>query len=236
MTGKLIRNRWPRNTADRIEKMLAAKKTWPQMAVSFGCSTITIRNKAVDLGLYTPKKLRRFTPEDDAIIRADYLANADLELTAQKIGCSYGVLKQRIHLCHHDIVRTVRSAHGTLALKRYGQELLRHGATAGEAAANLRQKIIDAKTVAKVTAIRARKTRREQMLDDMMSEINEGKDRNTAIFEARMLGLHLEEIAGRLNITRERVRQICNKVAFDAAVKQQLNGHGIPPESERQPS
>lgn len=233
MSGKLIRNAWPRDTAARIERMLAAKNTWPQLAVSFGCSTSTIRNKAIDLGLHAPKKCRRFTPEDDAILRADYIANVDLELTAQKIGCSYGVLRQRLHHHHRDLMGTGRSSHGTVALKRYGQGLLEHGATAGEAAANLRQKIIAARTAAKIAAVQARKTRRGHMLDDMILEIKGGKDRNTAIFEARMLGLHLEEIAGRFDITRERVRQICDEVAFDAAVKQQINGHALALDMER---
>jgi hypothetical protein len=171
--------------------------------------------------------LRRFTPEDDAVLRADYLANVDLYLTAAKIGCSEGVLRQRIYHFHPDIVNTGRTAAGTKALKRYGQGLLQHGATPDEAAANLRQSIIEARTAAKVSAVTARINKKNQALDEMVAAIEGGKDRNEAIFEARMLSIGLEDIASRFGITRERVRQICDKVAFDKAVALKISEHGV---------
>jgi DNA-directed RNA polymerase specialized sigma24 family protein len=170
-------------------------------------------------GLFEAKKHRRFTVADDALIREAYLNQRSLEEVAAQIGCSYGVLRQRIFHHHKDLVNTVRTPAGTKALKRYGAELMQHGATPDQAAKAIRSKIIAGKAAARVAAITAKERRSRQMLETMMSEIAAGKDRNRSIFEARMLGLSLESIGQELGVTRERIRQICDAEAFRAVTE-----------------
>lgn len=232
MTKKFRRSVWPKDTAQRIQDARTLGATWQVIADGFGCSLATIRNKAIELGLLEPKLVRRFTAEDDAILRADYLANADLEETAKKIGCSYGVLRQRIYNNHKDLLNTVRTSHGTKQLKRYGLGLLAHGATADEAAKNLKSKIIAAKAAARVAAISAKERRSNQIIETMLADIAGGKDRNVAIFEARAMGVSLQRIADNFDITRERIRQICDAEAFRAAIDANLS-HEAPPVVQR---
>lgn len=232
MKAKFKRSVWPKNTAHRIQDARASGASWQVIADDFGCSLATIRNRAIELGLFEPKANRRFTAEDDAILRADYLANADLEDTAKKIGCSYGVLRQRINHKHKDLLNTVRTSHGTKQLKRYGLGLLEHGFTADEAAKNIKARLIAAKAAARVAAISAKERRANQIIEAMLADIAGGKDRNVAIFETRALGISLQRIADHFDITRERVRQICDAEAFRAAINTDLN-HDAPPVVQR---
>ena len=83
MSEKFQRAKWPEDTAERIMDMRQLGASWAAVGKSFGVDIGTIRNKAIKLGLLVPRKNRRFTPDDDAMIRADYLAHADLEESAR---------------------------------------------------------------------------------------------------------------------------------------------------------
>ena len=87
-----------------------------------------------------------------------------VEETARKIGCSYGVLRQRIFHNHKDLLRTVRTPASTRAINKYGVELLQHGRTPQEAAKNIREKVVVAKAAARVAAINAKNRQREQVV------------------------------------------------------------------------
>lgn len=222
MNEKFQRAKWPEDTAERILDMRQLGASWAAVGKSFGVDIRTIRNKAIKLGLLVPRKNRRFTSGDDAMIRADYLAHADLEETARKIGCSYGVLRQRIFHHHKDLLRTVRTPASTRAINKYGIELLQHGRTPQEAAKNIREKVIVAKAAARVAAINAKNRQREQVVSVMIEQVRNGKPRDEAIFEARSLGVTLERIAECFDLTRERIRQICDAQAFRMAIDPSL--------------
>lgn len=203
--------RWPEDTPDRIKAMRNAGATWQTIGDSFGVSIMAVRKKAMKYGLFKPIKIRRFTAEEDAILRADYRANVDLRQTAKKIGRSYGSVCQRIFHKHKDLMHTVRSTSGTLAIRRYGRGLLKYGETADEGARVLRQKIALAKAAARTAVVSAKERRANQILEMMLVEIAAGKARDAAIFEARACGVSLERIASCFNLSRERIRQICDE-------------------------
>ena len=54
-----------------------------------------LRNKAIALGVHKAVPRRMFAPEDDRIIRADYLAHVDIAVTAEKLGRSWGAVRRR---------------------------------------------------------------------------------------------------------------------------------------------
>lgn len=218
MREKFQRAQWPEDTAERIMDMRQMGASWRAVAESFGVDQASIRNKAAKLKLLVPRKNRRFTGADDAMIRADYLSHADLEETARKIGCSFGVLRQRIYHSHKGLLKTVRTPASTKAIKRYGIELLEQGETPQEAAKNIQAKVIAAKAAARVSALNAKNQKREQVISLMVEQIADGKPRNEAIFEARSLGATLERISECFDITRERIRQICDAEAFRRAI------------------
>lgn len=233
MTGvKYQRAVWPNDTAKRIQDMRALGASWREVSESFGVNMSTMRLHAQKLGLCMSRKNRRFTPEDDAIIREDYKSHADLKETAKKIGCSYAVLRQRIYHNHKNLLNTGRTAYGTKALKRYGLQLLEHGSTPAAAAINIKSKIVAAKAAARVAALNAKDRHNNQIIETMVAQIAAGKDRNAAIFEARSLGATLERIAGCFDITRERVRQICDAEAFRMTIEPSLT-HDEPPVAKR---
>jgi hypothetical protein len=221
MTGKFKRSVWPEDTARRIQDARTLGASWQVIADGFGCSMPTVRAKAIELGLHAPRQNRRFTAEDDAILRADYVSNADLEVTAKKIGCSYGVLCQRLYHHHKDILGG-RTPQGTKAIKKYGLKLLEHGSTPTEASQNIKAKIVAAKAAARVAALNAKERHNNQIIETMVSQVASGKDRNAAIFEARALGATLERIASCFDITRERIRQICDAEAFRRTLEPSL--------------
>lgn len=164
------------------------------------------------------KKFSRFTPEDDAIIRADYLTHVDLRETAKKLGRSLGVIEQRIFHFHKGL-KGFRTPNGTRAIRRYGRQILELGVTPEEGAKVFRERIAEAKEAARLAAIEAKTRRVNMKIETMLAEIAAGKARDAAIFEARAVGVSLNKIASCFNLTRERIRQICNEEAVIRATK-----------------
>lgn len=213
MIEKFERSKWPDDTASRIETMRAAGQPWRVVAEGFGVNAGTIRIQAKKLGVFRPSS-RYFAAAEDEVIRHDYVTHANLRETAAKLGRSYGDIRQRIFLFHRDLVGTVRTGASTKAIMKYGRGVLELGATPAEAVAACKAKIVEAEAAARVAALHAKAKHNSQIVDLMLSQISQGKDRNAAIFEARALGVTLEQIGGCFEITRERVRQICDAEAF----------------------
>lgn len=243
MNRKYRRASWPKDFDDRVVKMRSEGATWPEIAKSFGCTHSAVYLRARARGLFEARKNRRFTHEDDELLRAAYIGQRDLEEVAREIGCSYGVLRQRLYHFHHDLVRTARTPRGTKALKRFGCGLMEHGATPDEAAQAIKVKMIEAKAAARSAAISAKEKFFGQSIATMHREIEAGKARNTAMFEARALGISLERIAGEFGLTRERVRQICDAEAIRIIAEKDLacqriaaaiRGGGRPPDIANQ--
>lgn len=205
---------WPDDTAERITALRASGATWEYIGSDFGVSLQAVRHKAKRLGLLSPRTMRRFTPEEDAIVRADWLANVNLKETADKLLRSWGTVRQRFFHHHKDLHHS-RTSRGQKYFQRFGLALLQHGPNAEIAAVAMREKLLTARAEARVAAINAKQKRRTEILDLMEQAIAAGKPRDEAIFEARAFGVNLEEIAGRFDLTRERIRQICDRVAFE---------------------
>jgi hypothetical protein len=147
-------------------------------------------------------KHRRFTQEEDDIIRAEYADYVDVRATGIKLGRDYGTMRQRIlHLGltrDGSVSRMLKwcPEHLKPVLKEKGSEAFiesvnRHIAEAeqNEIKLSVEEKVeIDAQ-VAEIES-RLELERREKML------------------AMRALGLPLESIGTRFGISRERVRQL----------------------------
>ena len=70
---------------------------------------------------------------------------------------------------------------------------------------------------ARAAAREAKARWRQERIDLMLEQIAGGRERDAAVFEARGLGATLEDIGGAIELTRERVRQICDHGAFKSA-------------------
>jgi hypothetical protein len=208
---------WPADAAERITVARERGMSFEAIAKEFGVSFATVRNKAIALGIHRAVARRRFTPEEDQIIRADYLAHVDIEVTAAKLGRSWGSVRQRIFHHMKDLLKQGRTPRSWRALRRYGASMLDHGATPDEAALKVKEIVAAAKAQARAAALEAKARRRQERIDLMLEQIATGRDRDLAIFDARALGATLEEIGRAIGVTRERVRQICDQHAFKAA-------------------
>jgi transposase-like protein len=222
MTDSSSRPKWPADTAARIAAARERGASFEAIARDFGVRPARLRNKAIALGLHTAVPRRMFTPEDDRIIRADYLAHVDIAVTAEKLGRSWGAVRQRIFHHMKDLLRQGRTTRSWRALRQYGSSMLEHGASPDEAALKIKELVTAAKARARAAASEAKARRRRERVDLMLEQIASGRERDAAVFEARTLGARLEDIGRAIGVTRERVRQICDDYAFKAATDQML--------------
>jgi DNA-directed RNA polymerase sigma subunit (sigma70/sigma32) len=214
--------KWPADTAARIAAARERGASFQTIAADFGVSFAALRNKAIALGVHTAVPRRLFTPEEDRIIRADYLAHVDIAVTAAKLGRSWGAVRQRIFHHMKDLLKQGRTTRSWRALRQYGPSMLDHGASPDEAALMVKELVTAVKARARAAALEAKARRRRERIDLMLEQIAGGRERDAAIFEARSLGAAFEDIGRAIGVTRERVRQICNDYAFKAATDQML--------------
>jgi hypothetical protein len=125
---------WPDDTAERISAARQRGASFETIAKDFGVSLAAVRNKAIALGVHTAASRRRFTPEEDQIIRADYLAHVDVAVTAAKLGRSRGAVRQRIFHYMKDLLKQGRTPRSWRVLRQYGSSMLDHGSSPDEAA------------------------------------------------------------------------------------------------------
>jgi hypothetical protein len=211
------RPRWPADAAERIKAARDRGESFTAIGADFGVSFAAVRNKAIALGLHAAAPRRHFTPEEDAIIRADYVAHVDIAVTAAKLGRSWGAVRQRIFHYMKDLVGQGRTPRSWRVLRQYGASMLDHGATPDEAAVKVKEMVVAARAQARAAALEAKARRRQERIDLMLEQIAAGRQRDAAVFEARALGASLEDIGRAVGVTRERVRQICDQHAFKAA-------------------
>lgn len=217
MIQKPCGNAWPNDTAERIKAARERGASFETIAREFGVSFPTLRNNAISLGVHKATPRRRFTPEEDKIIRADYLAHVDIAITAAKLGRSWGAVRQRIFHYMKDLLKQGRTQRSWRVLRQYGASMLDQGASPDEAARKVKEIVTAATAQARAAALEAKAKRRQERIDLMLEQIAGGRDRDAAVFEARALGSALEDIASAIGVTRERVRQICDQYAFKAA-------------------
>jgi DNA-directed RNA polymerase sigma subunit (sigma70/sigma32) len=208
---------WPADTAERIRAARERGASFEAIAADFGVSFAAVRNKAIALGVHTAAQRRRFTPEEDRIIRADYLAHVDIAVTAAKLGRSWGAVRQRIFHYMKDLLKQGRTPRSWRVLRQYGSSMLEHGVSPDEAALKVKEIVTAAKVQARAAALEAKTRRRQERIDLMLEQIAGGRERDVAVFEARALGAALEDIGQAIGVTRERVRQICDHYAFKSA-------------------
>ena len=208
---------WPGDAAARIKAARERGDSFETIGAEFGVSFATVRNKAIELGLHIAAPRRRFTPEEDRIIRADCIAHLDIAVTAAKLGRSWGAVRQRIFHHMKDLLGQGHTPRSWRVLRQYGAAMLDHGATPDEAAVKVKEMVAAAKAQARAAALDAKARRRRERIDLMLEQIARGRNRDAAVFEARSLGAGLEDIGRAIGVTRERVRQICDQHAFKAA-------------------
>jgi transposase-like protein len=217
MTDQSSSRGWPADAAERIKAARERGASFEAIARDFGVSFATVRNKAIALGVHAAVPRRRFTPEEDEIIRADYLAHVDIAVTAAKLGRSWGAVRQRIFHYMKDLLKQGRTPRSWRVLRQYGSSMLEHGASPDEAALKVKEIVAAAKAQARAAALEAKARRRQERIDLMLEQIANGRERDAAVFEARSLGAALDDIGRAIGVTRERVRQVCDHYAFKAA-------------------
>jgi DNA-directed RNA polymerase sigma subunit (sigma70/sigma32) len=222
MTDQSDGSLWPPDTAARIKAARDRGASFEAIARDFGVSFAALRNKAIALGVHAAVPRRKFSPEEDRLIRADYLAHVDVAVTAAKLGRSRGAVRQRIF--HHlkDLLNQGRTPRSARALRQFGPAMLEHGASPDEAALKVKEMVTAATAQARAAALEAKARRRRERIDMMLEQIAGGRERDAAVFEARALGVALEDIGRAIGVTRERVRQICDHYAFRAATERMM--------------
>ena len=168
---------------------------------------------------FRPKRVFwRFTVEEDLFIEQQYLNYTPIQDIARVLGRSYRSVAQRIQNAHPNL--RGRRGEVTRLVRRHGKEFLSAHPDLVEAARITRERKIKIFAAAKVAAAEARAVRQRSIIETMHSEIRNGIDRNRAIFNARAQGIQLEKLAAEFGVTRERVRQICEDVAYAIAVSE----------------
>src|SRR5688572_858808 len=188
MTDSSPAPKWPADTAARIAAARERGASFETIAKDFGVRPAALRNKAIALGVHTAVRRRMFTPEEDRIIRADYRAHVDIAVTAEKLGRSFGAVRQRIFHHMKDLLKQGRTTRSWRALRQYGSSMLEHGASPDEAALKVKALVTAAKAKARAAASEAKARRRRERIDLMLEQIASGRERDAAVFEARSLG------------------------------------------------
>lgn len=152
------------------------------------------------------QKMRRFTPEEDAIIKADYTAYIPTLTIAHKLKRSEGVVRQRL------LALGLHRSHAVSILMRFAPEELRSQVQAlGEKAFVEAVYEHRAKEQEAITqASNAEATIYQQRMDALVDEIlaDSGLKRSQKMIAMRAAGVTLEAVGSMYGITRERVRQI----------------------------
>ncbi len=213
----LVENDFPTLMKDMKE----AGMTWKEIGAALGVSFSTISNWVNLLELRKPLEYERtpFSEEEMEYIKTAWAAYVPLEDMADKMGRTYGTLRQKVLWMQRANKLSGRSHYGTRIYKKYGASLLEEGVNVED----LHHKLADAKvaafSAAKTQAKNAKTKRVNLAIQQMKKNIEEGMDRNMAIFRCRAEGVTLEILGAEFNITRERIRQLCDKVAADMAVQ-----------------
>lgn len=144
---------------------------------------------------------RLFTPEEDAIISADYADYVDLRAIATKVGRDYGTLRQRI------LYLGLKRDGGLTKILKWCPEHLKpilkqNGRDAFIEAVNAN---LEETKQNELSSDAAAKTAMAEQADEIESGSLERREKMLAM---RAIGMTLEAIGKRFGITSERVRQL----------------------------
>jgi transposase len=163
-------------------------------------SAITARRQGLKLMHYSAK---RFTSDDDTYIRQTWADHVPTEEIAEKLNRSIGTIQQRVHY-----LGLKRDSRKTILAKRYGPGVLQ----ISDDPVVIRAVMNDNERKQKAAIAAENKDTVKQALDAMEVSIGAGIDRRLAMQAARLAGASLEQISQRFGITRERVRQITERI------------------------
>lgn len=155
---------------------------------------------------YQQRVMRRFTPEDDALIKADYAAYVPTLVMAHKLNRTEGVLRQRIYA-----LGLRRNQAISIAMRFAPDELKGKLAELGdeaflEAVYEHRFREQEAKQQASHADDAAERKRLDALIDEILEDA--GLKRKDKMIAMRAGGVTLEAVGRLFGITRERVRQI----------------------------
>ena len=205
---------------DQIMDLRDMGWAWHDIALQTGLTVVKCREIAIIYGGYVPKQINCFTPKEVEYLMEEWQKHTPAEVIADKLGRSFGVIRQKVlQLSRVGLLNVKRDPAKTRLLRQYGEHALSAGKTPKEALHNIAEAKKRAFAEAVQTARINAKKRRSIAVEKMLSDIEAGVERNEAIFTARSEGALLEEIGEALDITRERVRQICFKMAEIIALK-----------------
>jgi hypothetical protein len=187
--------------------------TWQQIGDHYSVNAQTVIKWASEHGGYEPRTVRRFSDEEMAYIREAWATHVPVEDIADKLGRTFGVVRQVIHRLRTKGEVAPRDSAKTRLLRQYGEAALAAGATPSEAL----RKMAEAKQIALAAAMSASRAAKRKRYDDAIAKLREdlaaGAERDPTIFACRAEGVPLEDIGGEIGVTRERVRQICDMYA-----------------------
>jgi len=149
---------------------------------------------------------RRFTPEEDAIIRADYSDYIDVRVIAIKLNRDYGTVRQRIFY-----LKLKRDSSVSRILKWCPEHLTpilkEKGSVAFIESVNAHCQQAEEDELANVTAVSAKE---KSEIAARIAEIQARPEleRREKMMAMRALGMTLESIGGQFGLTRERARQL----------------------------
>lgn len=203
-----------------MKDMKEAGMTWREVGDQLGVSYLTVQYWVNILGIRKSldEPRIRFSDEDVNYIRTAWAAFAPVEDIADKLNRSYGTIRQKIMSLQHAGLLGARNHYGARVYKKYGKDLLQEGVDPEEVFKRVNEAKVEALVAAKAQAKNAKERRITLALEQMHKSIADGEDRNVAIFRCRAEGVTLERLGDEFNITRERIRQICDTVARELAV------------------
>ena len=210
----------PHDVIDRIMELREAGLSWRQVGELIGIQGTLARIWAISLGRVTPLRAKRISPEQDEYLIQAWKDHVHVEEMAEELKRSVGVIRQRIFILKTMKLIGTRDACKTRILKKYGKEALAFGETPRKALENISAAKKMAMENARNEARKAKNIMKDNAISEMLAEIASGVSRDRAIFNARAKGVDLERISKHFDITRERVRQICWKVAQTIAFEQ----------------
>lgn len=191
---------WTAEQDDALRIGVAARRTSKELADELGHTVSAVTTRRQALGLTLP--WRRFTAEEDEIIRADYAAYIPVGETARKVGRSWGTVRQRILQ-----LGIGRDARKTRLAARFGAEVL----LISDDPREIRRQLQEAERRRQAELEAANAARIEAALMEMSSAIHDGESRAVAFKAAMLQGATLQQIGDRVSLTRERIRQIVSK-------------------------
>lgn len=198
--ARRARLNWPADLAERYASNKAAGGTIADLARLLNIGFTRTYNKLVAMGIHSrARAMRRFTPDEDAIIRVRHGAHVRYDDIAAELDRDTGTVRQRmLKLGLH------RDPALTILRKNFGAWVIDVGDPIKV------MQIIDAENAkAKLAALSAQAAWEAARLRDLDALISGGLGRNHAIRKIRATGLTLQMIGTHLGVTRERIRQIC---------------------------